>query len=199
MWTQAALPKTSRDLDAHVARVAPSPALLPRDRMTSPTPPAARTSNSAVPAVLLLALALAVAAGLLVLRLHFQPPTVPVYALVPEPGEREVRVTHGGEFTAVAQPERTVVGAVAARGFLVRGTEVRPWDPPFEVTRDGSIRISGKVDVLFAGVPEGAWEVALAVGRPENLPTAPSDVLRGSADAGVAAWRLLRERIRLGG
>jgi hypothetical protein len=151
--------------------------------------------------VLLVSLAVAVAAGLLVLRLHFQPPTVPVYALVPPPGEGELLVAHGKDFTVVARPEGPVVGAVAARGFLVRGNQVRPWDPPFEVTRDGSVRIAGKVDVLFAGVPEGSWDVALAVGRPENLPTAPIDVLHATAPAGTgaAAWRLLRERIRLGG
>jgi hypothetical protein len=169
--------------------------------MTTTIPPTARASNSAVPAVLLVSLAVAVAAGLLALRLHFQPPTVPVYALEPEPGEGEVLVTHGGDFTVVARPEGAVVGAVAARGFLVRGDEVRPWDPPFEVTRDGSVRIAGKVDTLFARVPDGEWEVALAVGRPENLPTAPADVLRAKVggDAGPAAWRLLRERIRLRG
>ena len=163
------------------------------------TPIVARAPNSAVPAVLLVSLAVAVAAGLLLLRLHFQPPTVPVYALVPSPGGGEVVLSHGGDFTVVARPEGLVAGAVAARGFLVRGADVRPWDPPFEVTRDGAVRIAGKVDVLFAGVPDGPWEVALAVGRPENLPTAPSDVLHPGAPegSGAAAWRLLRERIRL--
>jgi hypothetical protein len=93
-----------------------------------------------------------------------------------------------------------VTGAVAVRGFLLRGDEVRPWDPPFEVSRDGSVRVSGPVDALFKGVPAGEWEVALAVGRPEALPTAPRDVLRArDPDAGSQAWRLLRRRVVLGG
>jgi hypothetical protein len=58
------------------------------------------------------------------------------------------------------------------------------------------------VDALFAGVPAGPWEVAIAVGRPETLPTAPRDILRardGGAAGADAAWRLVRQRIVLGG
>jgi hypothetical protein len=62
------------------------------------------------------------------------------------------------------------------------------------------VRITGPSAALFAGVPEGSWDVAVSVGRPEVLPTAPRDVLearthdRGSA----AAWRLVIERVQLG-
>ncbi len=173
------------------------------------------TTNSSTPAVLLVSVAIAVAGALLALRLHFQPPTVPAYTLgasepplhaPPSPArdatgsaaDREVPVARAGRFSIAAHPEGAVVGAIAARGFLVRDGHVRPWDPPFEVTRDGSVRIAGPADTLFAGVPDGPWEIALAVGRPETLPTAPNDILRVRGDAGLAAWRLLRERIRLG-
>jgi hypothetical protein len=152
---------------------------------------------------LLLPAAVGVAAGLLALRLHFQPPTVPTYTLAlprgatGDGGGEPVRVAWGGLFSVEVRPDAPVVGAVGARAFLVRGAEVRPWDPPFAVERDGSLRIEGAVDTLFAGVPEGSWEIALAVGRPETLPTAPRDVLRGGA-GGAAAWRLVRERIQIG-
>jgi hypothetical protein len=47
-------------------------------------------------------------------------------------------------------------------------------------------------------VPEGPWEVAIAVGRPEVLPTAPRDITRSmDADKRPSAWRVVRERIRL--
>ena len=156
------------------------------------------TRSSSIPAMLLLPVAVLVAGGLLALRLHFQPPTVPRYALAgAAPGPR-VPVLRGTRFTIEARPDAPVVGAVGARAFLVRGVDVRPWDPPFEVTRDGSVTIAGAADALFAGVPDGPWDIALAVGRPETLPTAPNDILRGESDAGSAAWRLVREPIKLG-
>jgi hypothetical protein len=152
-----------------------------------------------LPALLLVPAAVAVAGSLLALRLYFQPPTVPPYRLA-APRE-EIALRPGDHFEMNMFPTAPVTGAVGARTFLLRGDQVRPWEPPFEVARDGSVRIAGPVDALFVNVPAGEWEIAVAVGRPETLPTAPKDVLRGRdavVDAGAAAWRLLRERIRLG-
>jgi hypothetical protein len=157
------------------------------------------TASGKRAALLLVPTAIAVAAGLVALRLHFQPPTVPTY-VVKEASDTEVALQAGDRFEIAAQPTAPVQGAIAARGFLIRGDEVRAWDPPFSVATDGSVRISGPVDALFRGVPPGAWEVAVAVGRPELLPTAPRDVLsRRADDGGPAGWRLVRERVRLGG
>jgi hypothetical protein len=150
----------------------------------------------------LLVPAATVAAGALIaLRMHFEPPTVPPYTLA---GAADgVLLAPGARFEVDLRPTAPVTGAVAARAFLVRGGEVRPWDPPFSVSTDGSVRISGTVGALFAGVPAGEWEIAVAVGRPEVLPTAPRDVLRARAEDGrhpeaAAAWHLVRERVRLG-
>jgi hypothetical protein len=141
--------------------------------------------------------AAAVAVALVALRLHFQPPTVPVFALAGSAGE-ETALHRGGRFELYARPEAPVTGAIGARGFLLREDQVRPWDPPFSVERDGAIHIAGPVDRLFADVPDGPWEVAVAVGRPENLPTAPRDVLRArEQDARSLSWRLVCQRIRL--
>jgi hypothetical protein len=164
-----------------------------RANMTSRAP----GSRPSFAVLLLLPVAVIVAGALLALRLYFQPPTVPPYTLaVPS---NEAALERGGRFEVDVRPTVPVTGAVGARAFLLRGAEVRPWDPPFEVARDGSVRIVGAVGALFAGVPPGEWEIAVAVGRPETLPTAPKDVLRGrDIDTGKAAWRLVRERIRLG-
>jgi hypothetical protein len=141
--------------------------------------------------------AAAVAVGLVWLRMHFQPPTVPVFALA-GPLDGEVSVDAGGQFKLELRPLAPVIGAIGARGFLLRGDTVRPWDPPFSVARDGTVDISGPVDVLFAGVPPGPWEVAIAVGRPETLPTAPNDVLRARGQQPESVgWRLVRERVVL--
>ncbi|MDP9150858.1 MAG: hypothetical protein M3O36_13080 [Myxococcota bacterium] len=149
-------------------------------------------------ALLFIPAAFGVSGALLALRVHFQPPTVPRYALEPE---SQTVPPHGGHFEVAIRPSGHVDGAIAVRAFLLRGDQVRPWDPPFHVERDGSARIAGSVESLFAGVPPGDWEVAVAVGRPETLPTAPKTILqaRDEALSGArdAAWRLVRGRVRL--
>jgi len=146
--------------------------------------------------LLLVPAAAAVAAGLVAIRVHFEPPTVPGYSLANDAGD--VALGPGTAFEMVLRPASPVRGAIGARAFLLRGNDVRPWDAPSSVGLDGSVRIAGPVDVLFAGVPAGKWEIAVAVGRPEVLPTAPRDITRSrDADARPSAWRLVRERIRL--
>jgi hypothetical protein len=150
--------------------------------------------------VLLVPAAAAVAVSLVLVRLHFQPPTVPAYTLAK--GSSEGALERGSSFELVIEPDAPVQGAVGARAFLLRGNEARAWEPPSSVGQDGSIRIAGPVDQLFAGVPAGDWEVAVAVGRPETLPTVPRDVaLARNADPATTsprAWRLVRESVRLG-
>ncbi len=110
----------------------------------------------------------------------------------------EFAVRPGATFEMVLRPASPVEGAIGARAFLLRGSEVRPWNPPSSVGLDGSVRITGPVDTLFAGIPAGGWEVAVAVGRPEVLPSAPGDITRArDEDTRPSAWRLVRERVRL--
>jgi len=150
-----------------------------------------------------------VAAGALVLiRLHFQPPNVPRYqatvlgdvqATTQDAGPPEDRLLRRDSlFEIELRPQNAVTGAVGARAFLLRGDEVHGWDPPFSVSLDGVVRIAGTVDKLFEGIPRGRWEVAIAVGRPEVLPTAPHDVLyRRGNDPILAGWHLVRIPVRL--
>ena len=164
-------------------------------------------------AVLVAPAGILVGAVLLVLRLHFQPARVPPYALATDSGQpssaQPLLRGPGSRFEIEATPTIEVQGAVTARAFLVRspgtsggmdaGDDVRAWRVPMEIGRDGSVHVAGPVDALFAGVPPGEWEVVLAVGRPEMLPNNPRELLeRGNADGGAAAWRVVRERVRLG-
>lgn len=152
------------------------------------------TSGRAI-ALLLVPAAVAVAVVMLALRVRLEPPTVPAYVV--EEAEPAV-LSRGARFVMVIEPTGQVTGAIGVRGFLVQGDSVRPWDPPVEVVRGGTVRVEGPVERLFAGVPPGEWDVALAVGRPETLPTAAVDVLRAhGTDAGAAAWRLVRTHVRL--
>ena len=158
-----------------------------------------RTRNPAA-AVALIVTAVVAAAALVALRLHFQPPLVPLYALAADDAGAEERIVPDASFSVVILPAAPVEGAVGLRGFLLRGEEVRPWDPPFVVDRDGTIHVTGRTDTIFAGVPDGPWEMAFAVGRPEVLPTAPLDVLRTRAnDPAEAGWHLVRKRISVAG
>jgi hypothetical protein len=133
---------------------------------------------------------------MLTLRLHFEPPTVPTYELLGDAGDVVV-LERGSRFAMEVAPSLEVQGAITSRAFLVRGTEILPWKAPLEIGREGSVHVEGRVDALFAGVPPGEWDVVLAVGRPEMLPNDPREVLRSGPADGGAAWRLVRQRIRL--
>jgi hypothetical protein len=145
--------------------------------------------------------AVAVAALLIALRLHFEPPTIPPYAIVgAEPTQPDVVLTPDAMFEVELRPASPVHGAIGVRGFLRQGDVLRPWDPPYLVSPDGKVRVAGPVRQLFAGVAPGHWEAIFAVGRPELLPTAPSDVLRARrAGPGFESggWRLTLERVVL--
>jgi hypothetical protein len=160
--------------------------------------------RSRVVALLVAPAGVVVALVMLALRLHFQPLTVPEYAVVEAPSATApVAVLHpGSHFDLEATPEHEVQGAVTARAFLVPAANAaatpQPWNVPLEIGRDGSVHVSGPVDTLFAGVPAGEWEVVLAIGRPELLPhDTRSWPLSGAHDAGQAAWRVVRRRVSL--
>lgn len=152
-------------------------------------------------ALLLLPLAAIIAAVAVFLRLHFQPPTVPPYSLagVAGDGHDEVTLRPGSDFELVARPASPPAGNVGAKGFLLRNGDNRLWDAPYTAQPDGTIRIGGPVDSVFRGVPAGAWDVAVAVGRPEMLPSMPADVERreGDTSQGAAAFHVVHQRVML--
>jgi hypothetical protein len=133
-----------------------------------------------------------------VLRLRIQPATVPPYVLDTHDAKSNV-LGPGDFFSMDIEPEGIVTGAVGAHAFLVRGDEARLWEPEFEVERDGSVHLAGRVTKLFEGVPAGTWEIAIVVGRPETLPTSPREALH-VRDGGPAqaAWRLVEQTVVLG-
>ncbi len=161
--------------------------------MSSPAD-APRTSGKTIAFVLVPA-AVLVATVMLLLRVKVQPRTIPPYAIA---AGAVSEIVPGRQFSLTLDPQGQLTGAVAARGYLVRGDEVRPWEPHFEVERDGSIQVTGADDTLFAGVPAGDWDLALVVGRPEALPRSAADTLRPAAtDAGAAAFWVVRHRVHV--
>ncbi|AUX41650.1 uncharacterized protein SOCE26_030720 [Sorangium cellulosum] len=135
---------------------------------------------------------------------------VPAYTVAVAGGELEQRAANGGapatarlgpgsRVEIALRPATRVEGPVAVRGFLIQGGTARPWDVRADVSEQGSARIEGDTETLFQGVPEGEWEIALAIGRPEALPKDPADVLRAlqQEDPRTSALRLLRLKVLL--
>ena len=157
------------------------------------------TLSGKVAAVILLPLAAILATVAIFLRLHFQPPTVPGYSLDGDAGP-EVVLGPGAAFEMVARPSSPPAGNVGAKGFLLRGGDNRPWDAPYTTDVDGTVRIGGPVSQVFKGIPAGAWDVAVAVGRPETLPSMPADVERPREPTGggaPAAFHVVHQRVML--
>ncbi|WP_437979708.1 hypothetical protein [Sorangium sp. So ce117] len=115
---------------------------------------------------------------------------VPAYAMTLAGGEvRERSASSGAGATArlgpgsrleiTLRPTTRVDGPVAVRAFLIQGETARPWDVHADLSEQGAARIEGDTETLFPGVPEGEWEIAIAIGRPAALP----DSAAGLADA----------------
>ncbi|EYF00260.1 hypothetical protein [Chondromyces apiculatus] len=126
---------------------------------------------------------------------------LPVYALAvlggeqterhggPPEAEGPPRIGPGSRLEIVLRPVTPAQVPVAVRGFLVSGGDVaagggRPWEPPVEISAEGSVRIAGSREALFPGVAPGEITLVLAVGRPEAL---PADAARAVAMSGAAA------------
>ncbi|WP_437893093.1 hypothetical protein [Sorangium sp. So ce124] len=112
---------------------------------------------------------------------------VPAYAMTLAGGEVSERsASSGADATArlgpgsrleiTLRPATRVDGPVAVRAFLIQGETARPWDVHADLSEQGAARIEGDTETLFPGVPEGEWEIAIAIGRPAALPDSAAEV-----------------------
>lgn len=155
-----------------------------------------RGRSGRVIALAMLPLAAGVAVVAIFLRLHFQPPLVPPYSLEgAAPGP--VTLRPGMSFEMVARPASPPTGNVGAKGFLLRVGHNHLWNAPYTTDVDGTVHIGGPVDEVFKGIAPGAWDVAIAVGRPEMLPSMPGDLERPRDETVPAAFHVLHERVIL--
>ncbi|WP_437562217.1 hypothetical protein [Sorangium sp. So ce542] len=109
------------------------------------------------------------------------------------------RLGPGSRLEIALRPATRVDGPVAVRAFLLAGDKALPWDVRPEVSAQGAARIAGDTEALFRGVPEGEWEIAIAIGRPEALPDRPAELADGPPGEGEKpnAFRVLRLKVRL--
>jgi hypothetical protein len=163
----------------------------------------AEGKSGRIVALLLVPGAALLAVVMLVLRVHMQPLTIPPYSIA---ASSTTDLRPGGQFSLQLDPRGPLTGAVGAKAFLTKDAadpqraQMHPWEPRFLVDKDGTIHVAGPVDTLFAGVPAGEWELDVVVGRPELLPQSPADALKGrDTEISGGAWRLLHERVRVGG
>lgn len=172
-------------------------ALQHAELVEQPRPP----SRSRFAALLLVPAAALVAMLLVALRLSMQPPVVPAYAMEVAGAQQgaadeEAAFSRGAPVEIALRPSTPVAGAVAVRAFVVRDGTERGWQVRFDVSPDGSARLAGPAGALFAGVPDGSWDIVVVVGRPEVLPMTARAALR--EPQGASAWRAMRTRVRIG-
>lgn len=134
-------------------------------------------------------------------------PPLPSYTLDLEGGRRAQRAgaaAASGELLAegrieiVLRPATAVSGPLAVRAFIARGGAVAPWPLPAEIASSGAVRIAGAVRELLPAEP-GAFQLAVAIGRPGRLPEAAEVAARLAAAGGAATsdWTLLSVHLRL--
>ncbi|WP_437707234.1 hypothetical protein WMF45_26220 [Sorangium sp. So ce448] len=154
--------------------------------------------RKAVPAA-----ALAAAAALALLVLPRSPEALPAYALLTsaERGEPAagpaVHLRAGGSLTMTLRPEEAVSGPVILRAALVHERRAALWDLPAgaaQISPTGAVKIAGTREVLFPDGAIGAYEIVLAVGRPEALPEGADAIARAEPRDGI---RVLRQQVIL--
>jgi hypothetical protein len=130
----------------------------------------------------LVAAAAAAAGVILMVNVFARPPALPMYgALELEGGIERMRggsapatllLAPGSSFKLTVRPNTAVQGKLAARAFLERGGELRPWDLPEPVIPEsGVVKIEGTMGREI-DLGAGLWTLWVVVGRPGKLPDA---------------------------
>ncbi|WP_437279180.1 hypothetical protein WME90_01070 [Sorangium sp. So ce375] len=146
---------------------------------------------------------LAAAAALALLLRPRPPEPLPGYALVisaergdPAAGPA-VHLRPGASLTMTLRPEEAVSGPVIVRAALVRAQGAARWDLPAgaaQISPTGAVRIAGAREALFPNGTIGAYEIVVAVGRPEAVPEDADAIAHAEPRDGV---RVLRAQVIL--
>jgi hypothetical protein len=149
------------------------------------------------------AASLAAAAALALLLRPRSPDPLPGYALVTsaERGDPAagvaVHLQPGASLTMTLRPEEAVSGPLIVRAALVHMQRAALWDLPAgaaQISPTGAVRIAGAREALFPDGAVGAYEIVLAVGRPEAVAEDADALVRAEPPDGV---RVLRQQVIL--
>lgn len=135
---------------------------------------------------------------------------LPTYVLETDGGLKELRgdsdgveesgrhrYHRGTEFEWILRPKVDEPGEVAVRGFAFvdggnAGLPLTALDQLAQIAKSGAVRINGTIEQL--DLEPGRYTIALAVGRPADLPTQAAEVHEPPADA---AWQVRRIDIEI--
>ncbi len=107
------------------------------------------------------------------------------------------RYRRASEFEWILRPKVDEAGEVGVRGFAFvdgssAGLPLPALDELAQIAGSGAIRIAGTVEQL--DLEPGRYTIALAVGRPDELPTQAAEVHEPAADA---AWQVRRVELEI--
>jgi hypothetical protein len=154
-----------------------------RSITSASTPATAASTRASALSPRWFAIPLATAAGLLLWIATRKPiDDLPSYALAfettaqdersadaPSP-KADVKLRATTQVDLILRPHDSPKTPVAMRAISMQNGVARPWAPPSEVSATGVVRIRGKASELFP-TPHGEYELLIAVGRPEALPS----------------------------
>jgi hypothetical protein len=138
---------------------------------------------------------------------------LPTYVLETDGGLKQMRGETGGseepgrhryqretEFEWILRPKVDEPGDVGVRGFAfvdggTAGLPLPALDELAQVAKSGAVRIKGTIEQL--DLEPGRYTIALAVGRPADLPTQATDVHESAADVTGLSWQVRRIEIEI--
>jgi hypothetical protein len=132
------------------------------------------------------------------LRVGTPPEMLPRYAMETSGGtaayrgaapdaEAPLAIAAGSTVEVRLRPEVDATQTVAARGFWVKGSDVRPWSALVETSSGGAVRMRGPGEQPF-GPGDGELVTVVAA-------QVPADVTAATLASPPAGWQVLRRRV----
>jgi hypothetical protein len=109
----------------------------------------------------------------------------------------EQRLAADSELVVVARPETAVTGVVAARAFVVQGSDAAETPARAQVAPTGAIELRFRGSDLI-GSRRGAAILRVIVGRPDALEAITAESAPPASQEADARWRVLTVPLQLG-
>jgi cellulose synthase operon protein C len=111
-----------------------------------------------------------------------------------EPPAPPLRFAREGRLEILLRPQQIVTGPIDVLAFRLVGGVLHPWSAPVEVSREGAVRIAGRIGEEIA-LPAGESTLIVAIGRAQRMPRPETIVERLESTPAVqeadwAAWRV---------